>query len=117
MKNFQQVGGIFMGKINYFALFGVIFFNLVLFSGVAIAVVALLFSLWTVVVSFVLSPIILVVVNQMGIQEFNIIQTILSCIILVIGIKLVPFSMKATRYMGTFFTKYIEYNKKTIYSN
>lgn len=106
-----------MGRINYFALIGVIFFNLVLFSGVAIALVALLFSFWTVVVSFVLSPIILVAVNQMGIQEFDVIQTILSCIILVIGIKLVPFAMKATRYMGAFFTNYIEYNKKIIYSN
>ena len=106
-----------MARINYFALFGVIIFNLVLFSGVAITLVALLFSLWTVVVSFVLSPILLVVVNQMGLQEFDIIQTILSCIILVIGIKLMPFAMKATRYTGAFFTKYIEYNKKTIYSN
>lgn len=105
-----------MERINYFALFGILFFNIVLFSGIAITLVALLFSLWTVVVSFVLSPILLLGVNQLGIQEFNTIQTILSFILFVVGIGLAPLAMKATRYLGAFFIKYIEYNKKAIYA-
>lgn len=106
-----------MGRINYFALFGVIFFNLFLSWGIAIVLVALLFSLWTIVVSFVLSPLILLGVNLMGLQEFDIIQTILSCIIFVVGIGLAPQAMKATRYLGVMVTKYIEFNKKAIYAN
>lgn len=106
-----------MERINYFALFGVIFFNIVIFLGAAITLVSLLFSLWAIVVSFVLSPIILIGVNQMDLQEFDIIQTISSGILFIIGIGLAPLAMKATRYLGAFFIKYIQYNKKVIYSN
>lgn len=105
-----------MGKINYFALFGVLFFNIVLFSGIAITLVALLFSFWTVVASFILSPILLLIVDQMGIQESDNIQTILSFILFAVGIGLAPLAMKTTRYLGEFFAKYIQYNKKVVYA-
>ncbi len=106
-----------MERINYFALFGVIIFNLVLFSGFAITLVSLLFSLWIIVVSFVLSPILLLIVNQIGLQEYDIMQTILSCVVLIIGVGLAPLAMKATRYLVTFFIKYYDYNKKVIFAN
>lgn len=105
-----------MGKINYFALIGVILFNLVLFLGIATALVAVWFSFWTIVVSFVLAPIILLGVNLMGIQKFDMIKTILSCLLFVIGIGLAPLAIKATQYLRFFFTKYMEYNKKVIYT-
>lgn len=104
-----------MERMNYYALFGVIFFNVVLFSGFAIAVAALLFSLWIMVGSFILSPFLLLIVNQMGIQKFELLQTILSCILFVIGIGLTPLAMKATRYLGVLLNKYIELNKRAVY--
>lgn len=105
-----------MERINYFALFGVLFFNIVLFSGIAITLVALLFSLWTIVVSFFVSPILLLVINQMGLQKFDVIQTILSFVLFIVAIGLAPLAMKATRYLGTFFVKYVEFNRKAIYA-
>ena len=104
-----------MERMNYFALFGVIFFNLVVFSGFALTIAGLLFSLWTIVVSFILSPFILLVVNQLGIQKFELLQTILSCILFIIGIRLAPLAMKATRYLGVLLNKYIELNKRAVY--
>ncbi|MFD1205342.1 MULTISPECIES: HAAS domain-containing protein [Sporosarcina] len=104
-----------MKNINYFALFGVIFFNLVLFSGVAIAVAGLLFSLWTIVVSFAVSPILLLLSNVIGLQPFSVLQTVFSVVLLFIGMALLPLAVKATRYLGALFMKYVEYNKKAIY--
>jgi len=104
-----------MERINYFALFGVLFFNIALFLGFAITLVSLLFSLWIIAISFILSPLLLVIVNQLGIQEFDMMQTILSCVVLLIGVWLIPLAVKATRYFGTFFAKYIQYNKRIIY--
>lgn len=105
-----------MGKINFFGLLGVLFFNLIIVSGIAITVAALLFSFWTIVVSFVLSPILLAIVNLLGLQDFNLMQTILSIGLLIAGAALVPLAMKTTRLLADGCAKYIEFNKKAIYA-
>lgn len=102
-------------RINYFGLFGVLTFNVIVFSGIAAAVAGLLFALWTIAISFIVSPVLLVVVNVLEIQQFNVLQTVLSLIIFLIGIGLAPLAMKATRFLGAMFVKYVEYNKKAIY--
>lgn len=101
-------------KINYLALFGVITFNLVIFLGIAITVIALLFSLWIIVLSFVASPMLLAIVNLSGIQSFDVLQTIMSFVLLLIGVLLYPFTLKASRSLYAFFVTYIQYNKKAI---
>lgn len=102
-------------KINYFALFGVIFFNIILFSGIAIAAISLLFSLWIIVISFVISPFILTVLNITGLQDFSLFQSAASVLLLVVGVFLYPISKKITIYSIDFFTKYVKFNQKTIY--
>lgn len=74
-----------MKKINYFALFGAIAFNVVLFSGVFITAVALLFSLWLVVGLFILSPALMLVFNILGIQSFSFFQSLISILLFVCG--------------------------------
>ncbi|MFS0788316.1 hypothetical protein ABC345_18290 [Shouchella sp. 1P09AA] len=54
-------------RVNYFTLAGVIAFNLIFGLGIAIILVALLFSLWILMISFSLSPILLAGVNLIGI--------------------------------------------------
>lgn len=108
-------GGRVVKRVNYFALFGVISFNVIVFSGIAIALAGLLFSLWTIVISFVVSPVLLTVVNVLEIQQFNVLQTIFSVILFFVGIGLAPLAMKATRFLGTMFAKYVEFNKKAVY--
>lgn len=74
-----------MKKINYFALFGAIAFNVVLFSGVFITAVALLFSLWLVVGLFILSPALMLAFNILGIQSFSFFQSLISILLFVCG--------------------------------
>ncbi|GKV66501.1 MULTISPECIES: HAAS domain-containing protein [unclassified Sporosarcina] len=105
-----------MGKVNFFGLLGVLFFNLIIVSGIAIAVAGLLFSFWTVIISFVLSPILLAVVNLLKLQDFNLMQTILSVVLLIVGIALVPLAIKTTRLVTEWCLKYMELNKRAIYA-
>ncbi|GEN84512.1 hypothetical protein SLU01_28240 [Sporosarcina luteola] len=104
-----------MKRMNYLGLFGVISFNVIVFSGIAAAVAGLLFALWTIAISFIVSPVLLVIVNVLELQQFNVLQTVLSLILFLIGIGLAPLAMKVTRYLGAMFVKYVEYNKKAIF--
>lgn len=102
-------------KINYFGLFGVITFNVVVFSSVLITIIALLLSLWVILFSFVVSPILLVIVNLFGLQDFSTFQTIASVLLLIVGIFVYPFAKKITLYTFVGLIRYLAFNKKFIY--
>lgn len=106
-----------MKKFNWFALFGVLFFNIVLFSAVATTAILLLFSLWLITATFIVSPIILLVANLTGVQSFSFFQSFISIILCVVGIGLYPLAKKITQNLVVFFTKYVTYNKKMVYSD
>jgi transcriptional regulator with XRE-family HTH domain len=104
-----------MKKMNYFALFGAIAFNVLLFSGVFLSAIVLLFALWLVVGLFLLSPVLLLIFNITGLQDFSIIQSLISILLCVLGSVLYPFAKKATHELIEFFNKYTAFNKKIIY--
>ncbi|MFD0898101.1 helix-turn-helix domain-containing protein [Loigolactobacillus binensis] len=112
----QKEGTTNMKHINFLALFGVIFFNMTLFSGGAITAVALLLALWVIIVAFILSPVIAFLVYLLNLQQLAIIQVILSLFLFVIGITLLPLAQKITFSLYEFFVRYIKYNQKTIYN-
>ena len=104
-----------MKKINWLALFGAIIFNLCLFSSVLITAAGLLLSIWTISISFIFSPIILLIVNLLGLQSFSLIQTSLSIVFFIIGIFLYPFAKKVGYYLIDFLIKYLRFNQRAIY--
>ncbi|UTR06151.1 DUF1700 domain-containing protein [Alkalihalobacillus sp. LMS6] len=101
-------------RINYFALAGVIAFNLIFVLGIAITLVSVLFALWVIIFSFALSPFLLAGSNLLGIQSFDAIQTVLSFVLLVLAIGLYPLTLKATIFMYGMFKTYIMYNKNAV---
>lgn len=104
-----------MKKINYLALFGVICLNALLFLGVAVTIVALLFSLWVIVVTFILSPILLIIANYTKVQDFSYLQTSASVLLFIVGVSLLPFTRKITYQTKLLFLKYFNWNKQAIY--
>lgn len=105
-------GGNQMKKINYFALFGSIMFNVFLFSGIALTLVVLLLSLWLIIAAFIASPFMLVYVNLAGIQPFTWYNTIFAAVAFLIGLLLVRYAHKLTFVLLDFFKKYYRYNVK-----
>ncbi|AEB28830.1 hypothetical protein, DUF1700 [Carnobacterium sp. 17-4] len=105
-----------MKKFNWFALVGVLLFNLILFSAVALTAILLVFSLWLITVTFIISPILLLGANVTGVQSFSILQSFASIILCLTGIVLYPLAKKITQTLVDFFTKYVKYNKKMVYS-
>ncbi|MFV0561031.1 MAG: helix-turn-helix domain-containing protein [Enterococcus sp.] len=104
-----------MAKINWFALIGVVFFNLILFLGIAITAIALLASLWILTIAFTVSPLLFIGVTLFKLQAFTFSMLGLSFLLMIIGLVLIPVSKKATKYLFDFFVAYVKYNKKTIY--
>ncbi|MGL4643207.1 MAG: helix-turn-helix domain-containing protein [Vagococcus fluvialis] len=106
-----------MGKrVNYFALFGSLIFNLFLFSGIALTLIILLATIWFIAILFTCLPFILAYVNLSGEQSFEWIQTILSIICFIFGIFLIPLSKKLSLYLFDFFKSYYKINLKYIFN-
>lgn len=101
-------------KINFFALFGSIFFNMFLFSGLALTLLILLASVWFIAIICVCSPFILAYANFSGEQAFEWTQTIISLICFIVGMFLIPLSKKLSIYLFNFFKLYFKINLKAI---
>lgn len=101
-------------KVNYFALFGSLIFNLFLFSGIALILLILLATVWFLAILFVCLPFILAYVNLSGGQDFEWIQTVLSLLCFAVGIFLIPLSKRLTIYLVNFFKSYFRMNLKSI---
>lgn len=103
-------------KMNWFALISLIFFNLVVVMGFAIALYAIIASFWIIIGAFTISPMLLAIANVTQLQNFSMFQSIASIFLCAIGLGLFPTMKKLTRLIITYSVKYIEYNKKLIYS-
>jgi len=102
-------------KKNWLAIFALIFFNLVFVLGVALSIYAIVASMWIIVGSFIISPIILFVANTLHIQDFSMFQSIASAILCLLGIAIIPVCQKINRLVIVISVNYIEYNKRIIY--
>lgn len=105
-----------MKKINPLALTGVIFFNLVVFLGLAATAVALLFSLWVIIASFITSPVILFVAYHTGLTSFSLWQILASGLLFVLGYKLIIPARQVTDFCHKFWITYLSFNKSLIYA-
>lgn len=105
-----------MKKFNWFALAGVLLFNLLLVSVVALTAILLVFALWLVTGSFILSPMLLLGANVIGVQSFSLFQSFSSILLCLAGLVLYPLAKKTTQSLIDSFTKYVKYNKKMVYS-
>lgn len=110
------IKGVLKMKKNWFALISLIFFNLVVVMGFAIALYAIIASFWIIIGAFIISPILLVIANVTQLQDFSMFQSISSIFLCAIGLGLFPFMRKFTRLIITYSVSYIKYNKKMIYS-
>ena len=104
-----------MNKVNWFALFGVIAFNVLLLSSGGIIVVALLGALWGITGAFILSPVFLLIGLLSGTQVYPLVATGVCAVIFIIGLFLFPLAKKATQYLVNFSIGYVKYNFRTIY--
>ena len=101
-------------KVNWLAFISLVFFNLVFVLGLAIGLYAVLASLWIVIGSFIISPLLLFVVNILRIQEFSMFQSVSSVLLFIAGVVLIPVCQRITRFIIKLSVNYIEYNKNAI---
>ena len=103
-------------KINPFALIGMIFFNICLSLATFITALAVLFSLWTVTLTFIVSPLMAITVPFIiSGEKFQWLQFFISLLLCAIGIILLPLAKKASMYLFNFFINYVKFNMKAIY--
>lgn len=86
-------------KVNYFALFGSLIFNLFLFSGIALILLILLATLWFLAILIVCLPFIIAYANLSRGRNFELIQTGIILICFVAGVVLISLSQKTKPVM------------------
>lgn len=104
-----------MKKINYLALFGSLFFNVFLFSGIIVLGLAVLCCFWVIPTIFVLSPFVVLVFVQLGLDTFSWLELSLGIGLAIIGIVLLPLAKKITIYLLKYFKNYLKFNYKSIF--
>jgi uncharacterized membrane protein len=102
-------------KINMVALVGLLFLDLIL-VGVGIALIALVFSLWVVVVSFIASPFLVVVTHILHLQEFTIWRIVLGSVFAALSFTVIlPFAKTATSKVKQLFINYFVFHQQSLY--
>ena len=104
-----------MKKLNVFALIGMVFFNLIITLSVAITVYALLASAWIALVSFILSPILVLGAHVSSLQAFTFGRMLLACLLCGGSVLAVPFLARVTGMIGQLSKQYLAFNKDLIY--
>ncbi|MGJ5713185.1 helix-turn-helix domain-containing protein [Staphylococcus auricularis] len=104
-------------KMNYFALFGSIVFNVLLFSIVILVALSSILIMWSLVVIFTLSPFVYLVTVFLQIQPFELFELLLSLGFFAIGIILIPVCYKVSRALFKYFKIYLKYNHKAIFTD
>ncbi|WP_251521694.1 MULTISPECIES: helix-turn-helix transcriptional regulator [Staphylococcus] len=84
-----------MKKINFFALFGALVFNIFLFSLVILFLSGILILSYGISLIMIFSPLIFVVFVLTGIQDFNVFQLILTIFFIGIGLFSIPLLKKS----------------------
>ena len=61
------------------------------------------------------SPLILAIFVLTGVQEFNVIQLVMTVIFVVIGLLSIPLLKKVSVFLFKFFKRYLKFNHKAIF--
>lgn len=102
-------------RINWLVLIGLVFFNITFILGFAIALYAIIASVWIVLAAFIASPFLLFLVNITNLQNFAFYQTIFSFFLFGGALYLVPVCLKLTRKTIELTMNYLNYNKDLVY--
>ena len=105
-----------MKRINVFALIGLIFFNLVISLAVFITIYALLFAAWVSVLSFIVSPLLVIGAHLFQLQAFTLFRFALAIVLALGSAFLLPFLMRVSSTIISLTKAYLAYNLKVIYS-
>lgn len=102
-------------RINGLALVGLLFLDVVLF-GFAVGLVAIIFSVWVVVATFIASPLLVVLADVMHLQAFALWRLILAALLAAVGFTAVrPFATFITRKVKEIFVGYWVFHQQTMY--
>lgn len=102
-------------QVNLLGVFGVIFFNLIVGLAVGITLLALLFSLWIITLTFIFSPALFILVLLAKLQAFTWFTFGASLILCAFGVLLYPVARKVTHHLSTFAKKCLEYNEQMMH--
>jgi transcriptional regulator with XRE-family HTH domain len=104
-----------MKNVNPFALFGAILFNVFLFSLIVIFFGGFFIIFIHFFLAMLFSPLILAIFVLTGVQEFNVIQLVMTVIFVVIGLLSIPLLKKVSDFLFKFFKRYLKFNHKAIF--
>ena len=111
-----------MKQVNWMALFGIFWFNVLFTAGAVVAVIGLLVGLWVTITTFISTPLLLFI-EWLLVTAYHLpwpasltwYDMPLSLIFCGLGISIWPMAKNATVYLANFFKKYVRYNLKAIY--
>ncbi len=111
-----------MKQVNWMALFGIFWFNVLFTAGAVVAVIGLLVGLWVTITTFISAPLLLFI-EWLLVAAYHLswpasltwYDVPLSLIFCGLGISIWPMAKNATVYLANFFKKYVRYNLKAIY--
>lgn len=122
LHNSDEEEGNNMRKINWMALFGFFWFNLIFTLGAGLAVAGILAGAWLTIVAFIGAPLLLVVEWLVVIimhlpwpDSLSWYQAIFAVILCALGVGALPLAKNLTVTIGRFCKQYVRYNLKSIY--
>ncbi|WP_159723317.1 hypothetical protein [Enterococcus sp. CSURQ0835] len=102
-------------KINYLALLSILFLDLILI-GIVIAWISLVFALWCVTLTFLLAPLLLLIINVTNWQDFSALNLTISLLLSTVSyFWLLPRAQSFTRYTRDTLANVIEQQKNKIF--
>lgn len=104
-------------RVNWLALFGLAWFNLIVALGFIITVAALVFSLWVVVISFIVSPGLVIGGKLVFALPISWWQLPLAVLVCAVGVGLWQPALRVTHEAWQRFVAYLRYNQQAVYSN
>ena len=104
-----------MKNVNPFALLGAILFNMFLFSLIVIFFGGFLLLSLFVSLTMIFSPLILGIFVLAGVQDFNVIQLVMTVFFFGIGVLSIPLLKKVSVTLFEFFKQYLKFNHKAIF--
>lgn len=104
-----------MKNVNPFALLGAILFNMFLFSLIVIFFGGFLLLSLFVSLTMIFSPLILGMFVLAGVQDFNVIQLVMTVFFFGIGVLSIPLLKKVSVTLFEFFKQYLKFNHKAVF--
>lgn len=104
-----------MKNVNPFALLGAILFNMFLFSLIVIFFGGFLLLSLFVSLTMIFSPLILGMFVLAGVQDFNVIQLVMTVFFFGIGVLSISLLKKVSVTLFEFFKQYLKFNHKAVF--